>query len=61
MAIDITPHGDFCVRAADPLKGEGEGTRYEVLGTNKGYTVPKDATPEHAENLRKAFFAPRPR
>jgi|GEM_PF-4974486 len=42
MAIDITPAGDFCVRAAKPENGEGEGTRYEYIGTNIGFTIPKE-------------------
>ena len=56
MAIDITPHGDFCVRAAKPENGEGNGTRYEIIGTDRGYTVPKDAPKGLAEQLRKNFL-----
>ena len=56
MAIDIRATGDFCVRAANPEKGEGEGTQYEIIGTNRGYTVPKGTSDIEAAKLEKQFF-----
>jgi len=56
MAIDIRTTGDFCVRAAKPENGEGEGTRHEIIGTNSGYTVPKGSSPETEKKIEANFL-----